>query len=31
MPHRDKIVKANINIFKAVFPVQTKSITSILV
>ena len=31
MPHRDKLVKANTNIFKAIFPVQTKSVASILV
>ena len=31
MPHSDKIVKANTSIFKAIFPVQTKSVTSIVV
>ena len=31
MPHTDKKIKANSGLFATIFPVQTKSITSIIV
>ena len=31
MPHTDKKIKANSGLFAAIFPVETKSITSIIV